>query len=137
MIALARKKAGHSPGRELVDFQVADMAGFSLNQTYDLVTSNLDSINHLTGEDDVRKTFGQAYWHLAEGGLFYFDIHSIAGLRSWRYRQNIQDEDFVSFSCATFNEETGIWTSDLIIKMSVMPRRRRRGRLTSARDRTP
>jgi len=106
MIALARKKAEQSPGRELIDFHVADMAGFSLDRRYDLVTSNLDSINHLPGEDEVRRTFSRAYEHLADGGLFYFDVHTVAGLRTWSFRENVQEEDYFSFSRAFFDEET-------------------------------
>jgi len=122
MIALARQKAEQSPRKELLDFQVAGMSEFSLNRTYDLVTSNLDSLNHLLSEEEVRKTFSQAYRHLNERGIFYFDIHTITGLRSWSYQHNLHDRDLVRFWHGTFNEETFIGTLHIDAFLRVDPR---------------
>jgi SAM-dependent methyltransferase len=40
----------------------------------DLVTSNFDALNHLTGEGDLRVAFRRVAKNLRPGGHFYFDL---------------------------------------------------------------
>ena len=122
MIAVARAKAEKSAAREMVEFQVASIVDFNLNQTYDLVTSNLDTINHLLTEEEVRRTFLNARRHLNDHGIFYFDLHTATGLRSWVYQANIHNENLVRFLHGTFNEEIQIGTLHIEAFLRVNPR---------------
>jgi 2-polyprenyl-3-methyl-5-hydroxy-6-metoxy-1,4-benzoquinol methylase len=122
MIARARTKAEESAASGIVSFRVGSIVDFRLDKTFDLVTCNLDTINHLLSEDEVRRTFANTYQHLNDNGMFYFDIHTTAGLRSWVYQQNIHDENLVRFWHGTFNEGTAIGTLYIDAFVKVDPR---------------
>ncbi|NOT60745.1 MAG: class I SAM-dependent methyltransferase [Acidobacteria bacterium] len=51
-----------------------DMRCLRLPQPVELVTSNFDALNHLTGPDDLRKTFQRVADNLRPGGHFFFDL---------------------------------------------------------------
>lgn len=70
MLALAREK---NP-RSLILNQ--DMTRLDLYGTVNAVICSLDSINHLTKEDDVKKTFERASLFTEKGGAFLFDINT-------------------------------------------------------------
>lgn len=53
-----------------------DMCELSLNKTFDLITSVLDSTNYITEDEDLLQYFRNVYEHLKEDGLFIFDINS-------------------------------------------------------------
>lgn len=53
------------------------MQDFSLENKVDACICCLDSINHLTEENDVLKTFENVYNSLNEKGIFIFDVNSV------------------------------------------------------------
>ena len=55
----------------------AKMQDFSLEKNVDAVICCLDSINHLTDEKDVEKTFENVYNSLSENGIFIFDVNTV------------------------------------------------------------
>ena len=55
----------------------AKMQDFSLDIKADGCICCLDSINHLTDENDVLKTFENVYSSLNGGGVFIFDVNSV------------------------------------------------------------
>jgi SAM-dependent methyltransferase len=75
MLAIAAAKV---PRAELVE---ADMASFSLGRRFDVVLCAFDSLNHLLNFDDWLSTFDAVAAHLAEGGLFVFDVNTLGELR--------------------------------------------------------
>ncbi len=54
-----------------------DMAELAIDETFDAVTIFCDSLNYVVDENDVKETFARVYHHLNEGGLFFFDVHSL------------------------------------------------------------
>jgi len=74
---LAAAKA-HLTGAHLVQ---ADITGFSLGTTFDVVICVFDTLNHLPTFDSWLATFRQVDAHLAEGGLFVFDVNTVGRLR--------------------------------------------------------
>ncbi len=52
------------------------MAGFSLAKRYGLILSTFDSLNYLKTEQELRRCFQSVHSHLAQGGLFVFDLNS-------------------------------------------------------------
>ncbi len=75
MLAIAAEKV---PRAELVE---ADMASFSLGRRFDVVICVFDSLNHLLSFDAWLATFDAVASHLADGGLFVFDINTLGELR--------------------------------------------------------
>lgn len=55
----------------------APMQDFSLEKAVDACMCNLDSINHLSDIEDVKKTFKCVYNSLKQDGIFVFDVNTI------------------------------------------------------------
>jgi SAM-dependent methyltransferase len=75
MLAAAARNA---PMASLVQ---ADIAAFSLGTRFDVVICVFDTLNHVPTFDSWLKVFGQVHAHLAEGGLFVFDVNTVGRLR--------------------------------------------------------
>jgi SAM-dependent methyltransferase len=74
---LATAKA-HLTGANLVR---ADITEFSLGTMFDVVICVFDTLNHLPTFDAWLAMFRQVDAHLAEGGLFVFDVNTVGRLR--------------------------------------------------------
>jgi len=59
----------------------ADITMFSLGARFDVVICIFDTLNHLPTFDSWLKVFGRVHEHLAEGGLFVFDVNTVGRLR--------------------------------------------------------
>jgi SAM-dependent methyltransferase len=68
----------HLPRARLVQ---ADITEFSLGTTFDVVICVFDTLNHLPTFDAWLAMFQQVDAHLAEGGLFIFDVNTVGRLR--------------------------------------------------------
>jgi len=75
MLATAERNV---PTASLVE---ADITTFSLGTRFDVVICVFDTLNHLPTFDSWLKVFGQVHAHLAEGGLFVFDVNTVGRLR--------------------------------------------------------
>jgi SAM-dependent methyltransferase len=75
MLERARVKV---PRAEL--FQ-GDMATFTLGARFDVVICVFDSLNHLLTLDAWQSLFAAVHGHLAEGGLFIFDVNTTGELQ--------------------------------------------------------
>lgn len=75
MLAVAHSKA-YQAGVDVSFFQqdMREIVGF---KAFDCICIFCDSLNYLTIEDDVKKTFKSVFDHLAPNGLFLFDVHSL------------------------------------------------------------
>jgi len=74
MVAIANKTKA-----EKVDFKIADITGFQINQSFDVALSLFHVISYLTDNQSLISTFEQVHHHLNEKGLFIFDVwHSSA-----------------------------------------------------------
>jgi SAM-dependent methyltransferase len=74
MLAVAGRKV---PGVRLFR---ADMTRVSLGETFDVVLCVFDSLNHLLSFAEWEAAFDRAREHLAEGGIFVFDVNTEAKL---------------------------------------------------------
>lgn len=68
MIAMAKEKYPNIP------FDVGNMVTWKPENTYDLVTSTCDALNHILDQEDVKKVFRNVYSYVNEGGYFLFDL---------------------------------------------------------------
>jgi SAM-dependent methyltransferase len=59
----------------------ADITEFSLGTTFDVVICVFDTLNHLPTFNAWLAMFRQVDVHLAEGGLFIFDVNTVGRLR--------------------------------------------------------
>jgi SAM-dependent methyltransferase len=75
MLAVA---GGKVPRAELVQ---GDLSSFSLGRRFDVVICVFDTLNHLLTFGAWRSTFDAAREHLAEDGLFIFDVNTVGELR--------------------------------------------------------
>jgi SAM-dependent methyltransferase len=75
MLAVA---ASAVPAARLVE---ADMTAFSLETRFDVAICVFDTLNHLPRLADWRAMFARVHEHLADDGLFVFDVNTTGRLR--------------------------------------------------------
>jgi SAM-dependent methyltransferase len=75
MLARAGQKV---PRARLVE---ADMSSFSLGERFDVIACIFDSLNHLLDFTRWQAVFSLVHDHLAEDGLFVFDVNTVGELR--------------------------------------------------------
>jgi SAM-dependent methyltransferase len=75
MLAIA---ADHAAGARLVQ---ADMTSFSLGAQFDVLVCVFDTLNHLPRFESWLDLFSRVHEHLADGGLFVFDVNTVGRLR--------------------------------------------------------
>lgn len=71
-------------------FLCQKMQSIDLYGTIDTCFCTLDSINHLTNPEDVKKTFGRVSLFMNKGGLFIFDVNTV-----FKHREVLKDNVFV------------------------------------------
>ncbi|MDY5060687.1 class I SAM-dependent DNA methyltransferase [Staphylococcus simulans] len=86
MLAVASKKS------DSVRWIEGDMTEFELNQNFDVITILCDSLNYITDQSGVIKTFKHVYRHLNADGTFIFDVHSVFKMNTLFANQNYIDE---------------------------------------------
>ncbi len=59
-----------------VEFLVADVREFSLDERFDAIISTFDSLNNILEDDDMVTAFINVRRHLREGGVFIFDLNT-------------------------------------------------------------
>ena len=74
MLAIAATKV---PGAQLLQ---GDMSDFDIGRRFDVVACVFDSINHLLDVGSWASLFACVHRHLADGGLFVFDVNTVGEL---------------------------------------------------------
>jgi len=74
MLAIARRKVPRAT------LSRQNMVSFRLQQRFDVMFCVYDSINHVLSFDDWKRTMANAHKHLAQGGIFIFDINTLKKL---------------------------------------------------------
>ncbi len=88
MLSVAREKCASFGNRILLLCQ--DMTELDLFGTVDCAVCSLDSINHLTEEDDVQECFRLVSLFMNQGGVFVFDVNT-----PYKHRHVLGDHTFV------------------------------------------
>jgi SAM-dependent methyltransferase len=92
----------NAPEAELVE---ADVREVDLGRTFDVVTCLFDSLNYLTTKRGLERAFRRARRHLADGGLFIFDMNTVAGIRDhWHHALVFRDPGRVLINETSFDE---------------------------------
>ncbi len=78
MIARAQEKRLSLPGAQQarVSFEVADLRSLRLGREFAAVVLAFNTLMHMTGDDDLAAALESVRAHLADGGLFHFDLHT-------------------------------------------------------------
>ena len=63
-------------------FTLADITSFALPDTFDVVISVLDTLNHVTTVEGWRAVFAAVAAHLVPGGIFLFDVNTVGRMAS-------------------------------------------------------
>ncbi len=86
MLALA---SGNVPQARLVQ---ADMTSFSLGDRFDVIICVFDTLNHLPSFRSWLALFDRVHEHLADDGIFAFDVNTVGRLRRlWQGHAFAQD----------------------------------------------
>ena len=72
-----------------IQYLCQDMRNIDMFGTIDITICALDSINHLSCEDDVRKVFGRVALFAEPQGLFIFDVNTL-----YKHRRILADNTF-------------------------------------------
>ena len=88
MLCRAQNKAFESGVSSM--FLCQRMQELDLYGTVDAAVCSLDSINHLTDEEDVRRTFERLRLFVAPGGVFIFDVNTV-----YKHKNVLGDNAFV------------------------------------------
>jgi SAM-dependent methyltransferase len=92
MVELARDR---DSGAEVL---VADARDLPVLGRFDLVTSLDDALNYVLSDEELGMTFAGIARNLRPGGLFVFDLTSIAGFRTF-FSRDMAMEDGRAFYC--------------------------------------
>lgn len=71
-----------------IDYYCQDMKNLSNLASYDAMACLCDSFNYLLSMEDVKIFFKEVSAHLKEGGLFFFDTHSLDRLSEFEQEWN-------------------------------------------------
>lgn len=85
MLSVADNKCGGN-----VKFVKGDMTDFGFDNKFDFCICTLDSINHITDYNDLKKCFDNVYHVLNKGGIFVFDVNTI-----YKHRNILSNNTFV------------------------------------------
>lgn len=89
MLAQAQNKKYNKADSNTI-FLCQDMRSLDLYGTVDCCISSLDSLNHLTDEDDLLAAFESVSLFINDGGIFVFDMNT-----PYKHRSILSDSCFV------------------------------------------
>jgi SAM-dependent methyltransferase len=81
----------------------SDATDFASPGPVHLVTCTSDSLNHLPDIAALQKCFSAVRKSMVPGGLFVFDVHSVAGVREHNFSIARESEDIVIIIKATYD----------------------------------
>lgn len=90
MLAHARINCASFVSSGEASFTLSDASSFSMSTRFGLAVATFDALNHLAGIDELLSCFACVHRCLLPGGLFTFDVNTLAGLRRWN---NVTVED--------------------------------------------
>ncbi len=116
MLAQAREKLA-SMGENFLLVQ-QDIRELKLACEFDFIYSIFDSINYITGKDELERVFKGVYDHLKEDGVFIFDYNTRSRLQ--RIEEGVSNFYGHEFSCQWQDiviKEEDIWKVELTINI--------------------
>jgi SAM-dependent methyltransferase len=111
MLACARENALPYLVSKRAVFIQGDAAGFEVENSFGLVVSTFDALNHLPDMDALRGCFQSVFKVLIDGGYFVFDLNTAVGLKNWNSLSINPGEEIFLMNRGVFDENTvRAWT---------------------------
>lgn len=73
-----------------IQYICQDMTSFELYGNADIIICALDSINHLSSEEDIKKTINRAFMFTEPGGVFIFDANTV-----YKHKEILGNNSFI------------------------------------------
>jgi len=87
----------------------ADVRAFRLQERFDVITCMFDSLNYLTRKRDLERALRCARRHMAERGLFIFDVNTFGGLQdNWCRTSTMRETKLLTIIESSFDEKRAI-----------------------------
>lgn len=104
MVALARGRVGHPQ----ITWQLADLADWQSQQSFDLVVSFYDTLNYLTDINTLASLAKRVGALLRPGGIFAFDLNTPNEYATWDERSTVtaDSEDLFVYNMLNFSPES-------------------------------
>ena len=111
MLVYARENAAEYVESGQATFVQDDASDFSLDDSFGLVVSTYDALNHLESLAALERCFRCVYRVLEDGGCFVFDLNTREGLRRWNTTK-VQETDEALILTSGIYDERGrrAWT---------------------------
>ena len=105
------EKAANKDTDHRIHFMVRDMKDLLGLEKYDGILCLCDSFNYLLSQEEVMTLFEQVYEHLNEGGLFFFDMHSLDRIEEFKeeFNETGQMEDGCQYQWSIMSEDDIIY----------------------------
>lgn len=108
MLRYARENA---PGAQ---FLLEDARSFQIGQSFDLVFSVFESLNHVMSIDDLARVFRNVHQSLLRGGCFIFDLNREPAFEKyWNRAYVIAEEDHVFASRTHYDPDRKLAESEI------------------------
>ncbi len=85
-------------------FVQGDVSNFKLDESFGLVVSTFDAINHLPDLRALEGCFCSTFYVLNDGGYFIFDLNTRLGLRNWNHINITPDQDIFLVNRGIFDD---------------------------------
>jgi SAM-dependent methyltransferase len=105
------------PGARLVE---ADMTSFALPDRFDVIICVFDTLNHLPSFGSWTSLFVRVHEHLADGGLFVFDVNTVGRLRRLHSAPPYLDEfdgNVVVMTVGPARDELSLWQTRIFERL--------------------
>jgi len=131
MLDIARRRAE----KEAVplDLRVGDVREFRFSDPFDAALCTGDVINHLLGEEDLRRLLACTRASLVHRGALIFDVNTLQAFRSrlWNAEEtSVETDAFTIASSARFSEQSQLGRLDMrVVERTMMTEYDRRASL--------
>lgn len=106
MVNIARKNDPVS------EYQVQDMVLMNLGETFELITATADVLNYALSKEAFNAVLKNVYKHLAEDGVFVFDVHTEYKMQNdfnFELYSDSTDDIFYTWQTIPGEEELSVW----------------------------
>jgi SAM-dependent methyltransferase len=111
MLQYARENASGYVEEGQARFVQADASDFALDETFGLVLSTFDALNHVDGQEALRGCFRSVFPLLVPNGYFVFDLNTREGLRRWNNIQVVDGEEAMILTRGAYDGQSDrAWT---------------------------
>ncbi|CAD2074088.1 SAM-dependent methyltransferase [Jeotgalicoccus coquinae] len=118
----AKRKLGIDNSEEMVniarindtvsEYQMQDMMTMELDETFELITATADVLNYAPSKEAFKAVLKNVYNHLAEGGVFVFDVHTEHKMQNdfnFELYSDSTDDIFYTWQTVPGEEELSVW----------------------------